>query len=345
VDRVGEVWATRDESRVLLVGGAGFDPRGPIAYECISSACPNPVDIVQVRMEPIPTSASTADLATAARARLEARAAATGGKITDHEVADGFASSMALMLARDFFAANLIDAYDEVIVDVSAMPRSVFFPLIRGVLEKCDAGEWLGDFHVVACDNPQLDALVTGDGVEAPTALPGFGDRAPLTEGGTLIWVPVLGEGETARVAALNEDVSAKEVCPVLPFPSADPRRPDDLLAEYRELLFDRMGVEPGNFIYAAESNPFDLYRTVSRLNARYAEDLKPLGETSMILSAHSSKLLSVGVLLTAYEQGLEVRHASPSLYTLEKPELAIALAGSSLLVDLWLTGEPYATA
>jgi hypothetical protein len=342
-DDVETLWGTRNSGRTLLIGGAGFDPRAPVAYECISGACPLPVDVIEVRLEPLATDPATKDLAVEGRKRIEDAVAASGATLRDHAADGTAASSTGLMIARDFFSANYIDDYSEVIVDVSALPRSVFFPLVRGLLEKHDREEWAGDLHIVACDNPGVDRLVTGEGVEPPAALPGFGDRSPLSEGGTRIWVPVLGEGETTRVEELYLDIPAQEVCPVLPFPSADPRRADDIVREYRELLFDRIVVEPRNFIYAAESNPFDLYRTLSRLNERYAEALKPLGDTRMILSAHSSKLLSIGVLLTAYEHELEVRHASPSLYTFADPGALPALAEKDLIVDLWLTGEPYA--
>jgi hypothetical protein len=264
--------------------------------------------------------------------------------MSDHGVTEAGASSTALMIVRAFFEAGVIDAYNEVVVDVSALPRTVFFPLIRGVLQKIDAGEWDGELHVVACDNPKMDALVTGAGAEPPTALPGFGARSTTGDNETPIWVPVLGEGETSRVSALYDDIAAEEICPVLPFPAANPRRADDLVREYRELLFERIGVEPRNFIYADEANPFDLYRSISRLNERYAELLKPLGATRMILSAHSSKLLSVGVLLAAYEQELEVRHVSPSLYTMGNSGDVGALETDNQLVDLWLAGEPYAS-
>lgn len=340
---IAELWQGRGTGKAVLVGGAGFDPRGPVAYECISQACPHPLDAVQIRLEPIPTDTATKALAGEARKRLEDAAEASKASISEHGVSEAGASSTALMIVRAFFEAGAIDAYDEVVVDVSALPRTVFFPLIRGILQKIDAGEWSGELHVVACDNPKMDALVTGEGAEPPTALPGFGARSTTSDEETPIWVPVLGEGETSRVSALYDDIAAEEICPVLPFPAANPRRADDLVREYRELLFERIGVEPRNFIYADEANPFDLYRSISRLNERYAEALKPLGDTRMILSAHSSKLLSVGVLLAAYEHQLEVRHVSPSLYTMGDLGSASALAEDSLLVDLWLAGEPYA--
>jgi hypothetical protein len=342
VREVQSLWATRTDGRTLLVAGAGFDPRAPVAYECISAACPRPVDVVQVRLEALKTDPSTEDLALAGRERMERAVAESKASLVDHHTVDPTAST-GMLIARGFFEGDYIKGYDEVIVDVSALPRSVFFPLVRGLLQMHNSREWDGQLHVVACDNPRIDRIVTGEGAGSPAALPGYVDREPTNGHVTKIWVPVLGEGESVRVDALREAISAEEVCPVLPFPSKDPRRGDDIVREYRELLFETMAVEPRNVIYASEANPFDLYRTLSRLNDSYKQTLSPLGETRMILSAHSSKLLSVGVLLTAFERGLEVVHVSPDLYTLKHTEDIAALAVDDLVVDLWLTGEPYA--
>ncbi len=191
-------------------------------------------------------------------------------------------------------------------------------------------------------DNPRVDALVAGEGVQTPDALPTFSDIDPR-EDVKKIWVPVLGEAEAERLSALFDDINPDEICPVLPFPAADPRRADELIGEYRELLFDRIDVEPRNFIYADESNPFDVYRTLSELNDRYREALRPLGDARMVLSAHSSKLFAMGVLLTAFEHGLEVRHASPASYGVRDFGALEGLDAYDFVVDLWLTGEPYA--
>jgi len=34
------------------------------------------------------------------------------------------------------------------------------------------------------------------------------------------------------------------EICPVLPFPALNPRRGDNLVLEYRDLLFDRLRID-----------------------------------------------------------------------------------------------------
>jgi hypothetical protein len=336
-EAVSALWSNREISSALMIVGAGFDPRAAVAYELISRAASIPVDLLCCEL-PMPTQPEIHDLAVKSRERIENAAADADASIIEHDPGE---DETALAIARSLFALNLFGGYAEIIVDVSAMPRGIYFPLIRGLIQLCDDRQWNGQLHVVATDNPAVDALVTGLGVETPRALPSFSDL-DIEEPDTTIWVPVLGEGETARIDVLNEDIRAGEICPVLPFPAANPRRADNLIKEYRELLLDSDRVEPRNFIYAHESNPFDLYTTLSQLNADYAAALAPLGRTKMILSAHSSKLLSIGVLLTAFEQGLEVRHASPTTYGVSDIPALSGLEAHDHVVDLWLTGQPY---
>lgn len=224
------------------------------------------------------------------------------------------------------------------------MPRSVFFPLIRGVLQRAhrpieDALHWPGDLHVAVCENPDVDQHVLEEGTRPMAPIGGFAgtrDQGPKTT----IWVPVLGERAVTRVTSLYRELQPDETCPVLPWPARDPRRADDLVLEYRRLLFEEIHIEPRNVIHAAERNPFDLYRTLTRLGERYQDALTPLGAVGMVLSSHSSKLLSVGVLLTAYEHGLVVQHVSPGRYGLH--DGTEELRAHDEIYDLWLTGEPY---
>jgi hypothetical protein len=116
----------------------------------------------------------------------------------------------------------------------------------------------------------------------------------------------------------------------VLPWPARDPRRGDRIVLEYRQLLFDEIRLEPRNVIHGAERNPFDLYRTLGALHERYCQALSPLGPVAMVLSSHSSKLLSVGVLLTAYEHRLEVQHVSPGTYGLRAAKRCVSATRSS---------------
>ena len=142
----------------------------------------------------------------------------------------------------------------------------------------------------------------------------------------------------------MYENVKPDEICPVIPSPSRDPRRCDNLLMEYRELLFDRLRVEPHNFIYTCEHNPFETYRQIYRTIRRYEDALKPLHGCKIVISAVSSKLLSIGALLAAYEASkagymIGVSHIETHGYSMNTPD---GNNQSKDLFSLWLAGECY---
>lgn len=196
------------------------------------------------------------------------------------------------------------------------------------------------------CDNPALDDVILEEGAEDAGTLGGF--AAGLEEARTIkeqpiVWAPVMGHGKIAQLQTLLDFLDPDEICPVLPFPATNPRRADDLLLEYRDFLFsDEVEVAPRNFIYAAEANPFDLYRTLGALQSRYRRALAPLGPATIALSAHSSKLLSIGVLLAAYDHRLPVVNVSPTRYYMAEGTDIEALSEHHHLTHMWLAGEPY---
>jgi hypothetical protein len=333
---------------LLFVAGAGFDPRATAVLERLVEVAKRRVDGLLIALPEDATDLAVRPLAAANRTRIGELIALTGGELNEQPLPDFHdAGALGRLVSHEFQRSGLLEAYGEVVLEVSALPRSVFFPLIRGVLLRAhlpstDRRRWDGDLHVAVCENPQADESILEEGTSAMGPIGGFARSAAVGETPpvTRIWVPVLGERAVARVRRLHEELEPSETCPVLPWPAADPRRGDRLLLEYRQLLFEDIALEPRNVIHAAERNPFDLYRTIGRLHDRYRESLSPLGPVAMVLSSHSSKLLSLGVLLTAYEHELEVQHVSPGTYGLH--DGAEGLRDQDEIFDVWLTGEPY---
>lgn len=340
-----EMWSRPREEPVLFVAGSGFDPRGVAVLERLAAVTSRRVDGLLLELPEDATDLAVRPLAKKNRARIQELVEASGGQLRVQPLPD-FEDSRALgrLISRHFQQSKVLDEYAEVVLEISAMPRSVFFPLIRGVLERAhrpedEARYWGGDLHVAVCENPEADESILEEGTTAMAPIGGFAQPG-ADKPETTIWVPVLGERASGRVRALYGELEPDETCPVLPWPARDPRRGDRLMLEYRQLLFDDIRLEPRNVIYAAERNPFDLYRTVGALHERYQQSLSPLGPVRMVLSSHSSKLLSVGVLLTAYEHDLIVQHVSPGSYGLR--DSAEDLRDRDEVYDLWLTGEPY---
>jgi hypothetical protein len=140
------------------------------------------------------------------------------------------------------------------------------------------------------------------------------------------VWFPLLGENQTVQLKRIYDLINPAEICPLLPAPSVNPRRGDELVMEYRELLFDQLRVEARNFIYASETNAFEAYRQLRRAILHYGKALKPLGGSNAVISANSSKLLSVGALLAAYELkrsrvNIAIAHVEAHGYTMRESE------------------------
>ena len=129
------------------------------------------------------------------------------------------------------------------------------------------------------------------------------------------------------------------EICPVLPSPSRNPRRADDIVIEYQTPLFDELHLDGRNFLYASERNPFEVYMRLRGAVLRYGDVFRILGGCRVAISPLSSKLMSLGALLTAYElKQLDYRvgiaHVDSQGYRIESTVPRAELFG------LWLTGE-----
>jgi len=251
--------------------------------------------------------------------------------------------------ASDAIQPSTIERFTDVIVDISSMPRGIYFPIIAKTLyliDKASGGCHSVNLHVFVPEQISLDKKIQEEGIDDDASyMHGF--TSDLVQESTAsvprIWIPVLGEGKLEQLKRLHDHVHPDEICPVLPSPSVNPRRADDLVAEYRELLFDRLHVEPHNFIYASEWNPFEVYRQIYRTVERYNDALDALGKCKVVMSALSSKLLSVGVLLAAYETKRKdfmvgISHVETHGYKIQEPVESC----DPELFSLWVAGECY---
>ena len=252
----------------------------------------------------------------------------------------GSRSAAALFSSLSDFAG-----YTDIVIDISAMPRGIYFPLIAKVLFLLDeptteSGMQKHNLYVFVSENPVLDRRIRDEGVDdtADYVHPFRGGlEMESTAGYPKIWIPLLGEGQEAQLECIYNLVVPDEICPVLPSPSLDPRRGDDLVLEYRDLLFDRLRIEPRNFIYASERNPFEVYRQIRKAVLQYKDALEPLGGCKTVLSALSTKLMSVGALLVAYEFkrakiDIGIAHVEPQGYVMDGgPEALVPHTRSEL--------------
>lgn len=243
-----------------------------------------------------------------------------------------------------------INPYTDIIVDISSLPRGIYFSLIGTLLKKIDAHKELNNknLFVTVAENAKIDKQINEEGVDENIKwIHGFGGEIETESNHKpLIFFPILGEKKINILGKIYSNLAPEEICPVLPFPSKDPRRSDSLIIDYHKVLFDELRVESQNILYVPEQNPFEVYRILSSAIENYNESLKILGGCNAALTAFSSKLLSLGVLLVAYEKGKGI-----GVYNLESQGYNIAnnnieylkeLNKDSEIFLLWLNGDAY---
>ncbi len=254
--------------------------------------------------------------------------------------------------ANIFRTLKDVEQYTDIIVDISALPRSIYFPLIARLMHIIDTSVSESitnpiNLHVFVSEDPGRDQAIRDEGVDDHADylhLFRSGLDLESTADRPRIWIPVLGEGQEVQFERIYDLVDPDEICPVLPSPSLNPRRADNLVLQYRTLLFESLQIEPRNFIYASERNPFEVYRQIRKAILHYQEALNPIGACKTALSALSTKLMSVGVLLVAYELRqaqlkVGVAHVDSQGYIMDE---GAGLPRQSDLFGLWIAGECY---
>lgn len=341
----------RDDSRrrVLFICGAGFDPR---ALAVVNGLLDSGVAVAKCMVVEFSSGSGLAapeDIERAQQHRIALQNLFEGNALKAVRVpmraSDG-RSTGGIRISEAFRGLQKYAGFSDVVVDITALPGELYFPLIATLLEvwKSDTSgnQLLGNLHVTVCHNPEVDSMILpegGDKAELMFGFPGTLQRASIGDP-IRIWAPVLGENQLGRLQRITEFVGPEVIAPVLPFPARNPRRSDDLLLEYRSLIFETWAVDPTEIIYADEQNPFDLYAKLCALDSNYKDSLSPIGTAQMVVSSHSSKLHSLGVLLAAWEQGIGVSHVQPTGHVVDGslgPEHE-----DGELFEIWLAGEPY---
>ncbi len=342
--------ATEPDStrRGLFIAGRGFDPRTTVGSRAISRAGFPIVACCLIRLTNPQDGPDRPRSQEAAANEVAMRELFANAEFDLQEIAVrdingrlvGSAHVRALLDDR-----NWLTGFTDVIVDITALPTSVSFPLLGTLISISDElysnKQSAFNLHCIVCENADLDEHIVAEGGDVAEYIDPFRGRGGLAAepDPITIWAPVLGERQPAVLRKIHEMLRPDEVKPFLPSPSRNPRRGDELVAEYHSLLFDTWEVDPRGFIYADERDPFDIYRQLGDLAAEYTRSLKPLGIAKTVVSAHSSKLLSLGVLLAAFEHKLAIAHVEPTRYSLGEATMDLE---ANELFEVWLTGEAY---
>ena len=333
-----------NDRRVLLVAGAGFDPRSRKIAEKLQAALGGHLVGFLVREErgdPAENLRQAADENQAMLTTLIQQSHVVRVRVFDE--IDG-APVGGQRIAGELAAYQWPEGLTDIVLDVSALSTGIAFPIARYLLDHCESREGL-NFHIMISSNPELDARIVGEpyGVASHVrgfsgALSGSAER-PIAR----IWLPQLARGRTATLEKIRAAQGhVYKVCPILPFPARDPRRADDLIAEFMPMII-RDGIDARDFIYVSEHNPLDFYRKLATLKKRYDRTVEDIYEPELVLSPVGSKVMAVGAMMAAIEHGMPVQHVENLRYDYDPSRPSGDPEQADMTVHIWLHGPIYA--
>ncbi|NOT39071.1 MAG: hypothetical protein HOP13_01105, partial [Alphaproteobacteria bacterium] len=236
------------------------------------------------------------------------------------------------------------DGTTDIVLDKSALSIGVGFPIARFLLDKCEAAGNI-NFHIMIVSNPELDARIFGEPDDRVINVRGFAGSSVTAGEEKLarIWVPQLSHRKASaltKIRAASGDTVYK-ICPTLPFPARNPRRADELIAEFEGQL-RAWDVDARDIIYVSERNPLDSYRTLSTLKLRYDRTVDGVFVPQLVLSPIGSKVMATGAMMAAIEHDLPVQYVETLRYEFDPPNPA-GDRPDDMMVHLWLQGPIYA--
>lgn len=219
------------EKCTLLICGAGFDPRAADVSELLVGV-PNVTGFFIKEERPNACS------------NLRQRAAQNVQRMrkmipnSNVEEIDIFARDGAVVGGKKAVKALAdvrLDHFSDVVVDVSALSIGIAFPIVRFLYECRHADDTTANLHVVVMDTPRVDQAIRSQASDRAEFIAGFRGSFGLEESSQAVklWLPQLVRDRHAVLDRMYEAISPDEVCPILPFPSTDPRYADELIEHY----------------------------------------------------------------------------------------------------------------
>lgn len=335
---VAEYFALPDRS-VVLIAGAGFDPRSTaVAVRLAAAGAPVRALLIQENRPSPPQ-----DLLDRASANIQALLAA----IKDQKLSpvDIFGTDGAVTGGRNVISVlggQSFEGVTDLVVDISALSVGTSFPIIRYFVEGAQRRRGPPNIHVFVAHDPKLDADIRSVPSDAPGYVHGFKGRSTLdgSAAAAKLWLPQLAAGRRNALGLLYDFVAPHDTCPILPFPATNPRLGDALAEEYIVELENTWEVDTRNIVYADESDPLDLYRTILRLDDRRKPVFEGAGGSLLVLSPLGSKVMALGALMAALERDLPVAHLEPIGYNLQGT-IPNEIPDPNL-IHIWLEGDVY---
>lgn len=215
-------------------------------------------------------------------------------------------SSVVCETVRKAITSELIRPYNEIIVDISAMPRTMSFNLIKCLIDlKRIPANSNKKISLLVCENSSLDdgikSIIATDSAEFLQGLNAFTMGMEGISANTRVWIPILGLNEETALRKIADFLHPDETCPVLPFPSANVRREEEIIRRHGNELFSGLEIEKRNIIYVPENQPIIMYQKLCNTVNFYESALTLPGsdtEINYVFSSQGSKIMDVGVLM-----------------------------------------------
>jgi hypothetical protein len=346
--------------RLLYVAGRGFDTRAQLAMDRFveslrSTGCfVQTAELLLIGFADYQLSEELSEETERNAAALSRRFAELGNTKTETAVfgasatdeADLSATS-ALRLQAESVLSN-IDDQSDVVLDVSSLPRVAYLALLTSILQTLIPNKTIHyplnaqgiTFQVIVAEDARLDSLIRSEDPSNDLVLiPGFSSALQLesVQDWPMVWFPILGENRVSqleKVISLAPIPASAEICPVVPHPSRNPRRADQLLIEYREPLFASRSTPTTSVLFAHESHPFEAYRQLLGAMRRYRDSMGIIGGCRLVVTPLASKLITLGAGLACFEMrpeqmdqdyGVAIPYAVPTRYLASIPDLRSA--------------------
>lgn len=339
IDEFLDGYLGRSDREILLVAGIGFDPRSCAVARRLAGTGASMRALLITEIRP---SASKDLLDRADQNRTELHSLIPGAVEEGVKI---FGSQNAVVGGRKVIAMlqrQALEDVTDVVVDISALSIGTSFPIVRFLVERIAAGSAPLNLHALFVCEPQVDAAIRSTPGDAPGYVHGFRGGSDLSsaEGTAKLWLPQLASFRLGALRRLYDFVGPHDTCPILPFPASDPRRGDALAEEYLTELVDAWSVDERNIVYADESDPLDLYRTVLRLDDRRQPVFAATGGSTLVLSPFGGKAMALGTLLAAVERDLPVAYIESVEHALG-PEVPREIQDPNF-IHVWLEGDAY---
>lgn len=336
-----EQYFNRAERRILLIAGAGFDPRTSLVAKALSAATKAELSallIQEVRPESDPelVALATANLEQLTELVPESTTLLIDIFGTDNSVVGGRRAATQL-------STQELDKYTDIVVDISALSVGPSFPMIRYLIDLVQVRKAAPNLHVMVAHRPELDAKIRAIPTDSAVPVHGFNGGSTLmsvNQRAARLWLPQLASGRAGTLRRLYESIRPDEVCAILPFPASHPRLGDSLLEELLGSDGFPWTMDARSIVHADEDDPLDLYRTVLRLHTLREPVFREVGGSHLVLSPVGSKVMALGALMAALEKDLPVVYLEDFSYELQG-ELDDSTPTPELM-HVWLEGDAY---